>query len=83
MTAKSTPQNMENRLGCTGRCVHFLRGAGADQGRRDPAPPPAENVTVVTGEPTAFLRALSEPIDLLYLDGWQIGTQGYQQRHGG
>ena len=58
MTAKSTPQNMENRFGAdaAGESTSFA-GAGADQGRRDPAPPQAENVTVVTGEPTVFLRA--------------------------
>ena len=46
-----------------------------------PGQTPAGNVTAVAGEPAEFLQSFAEPIDLLYLDGWPIGTEGYQHRH--
>jgi len=39
------------------------------------------NLNVVCGDPLPFLEKLDGPIDLLYLDGWAIGTPQYQERH--
>ncbi len=59
--------------------VYSLVGAPAQDGPQAPAP--ASKVTIVAEEPAAFLQSLKEPIDLLYLNGWPIGTEGYQKRH--
>jgi hypothetical protein len=61
--------------------VYWL--AGTPQGGGSPLPQPATNpnVTLVEGDPLEFLRNMTEPIDLLYLDGWPLGTPAYQERH--
>jgi predicted O-linked N-acetylglucosamine transferase (SPINDLY family) len=39
------------------------------------------NLNVFTGDPINLLKQLDGAIDLLYLDGWPIGTPEYQERH--
>jgi tetratricopeptide (TPR) repeat protein len=39
------------------------------------------NVTVMQGDPVEFLTSFAEPIDLLYMSGWPVGTPGYQEKH--
>ncbi len=39
------------------------------------------NVVVVNGDGIAFLKCFGEPIDLLYLDAWDVGAPEYKERH--
>ena len=62
---------------------HVYRFAGGPRDGGSPLPQTATsaNVTLVEGDPLEFLRNMTEPIDLLYLDGWPLGTPAYQERH--
>jgi protein O-GlcNAc transferase len=61
--------------------VYSLDGRRADEGPSRPAQSPDSNVTLVGGDPVAFLESFRETIDLLILDGWPVGSENYKQRH--
>jgi hypothetical protein len=58
-------------LACSSNGQMCASRAGADDG----------NLTLIQGNPIEFLTSFAEPIDLLYMSGWPVGTSGYQERH--
>jgi len=54
----------------------------AASGETPLAEPTAQTDSTATkANPFESLSAFDRPIDLLYLDGWPVGTPGYQERH--
>ena len=60
----------------------FSVAVADDRSETAPAQPAVETgLATAPQDPIAWLSAFDRPIDLLYLDGWPVGTPGYQERN--